>query len=61
MLSETKVLISGGGITGLVLAVLLKQKGYAPTVYERNDQPTSLGRGLWYDTSRFVQSVAVRR
>ena len=53
MLSETKVLISGGGIAGLVLAMLLKQKGYAPTVYERNDQPTSLGRGLWYDTSGF--------
>ena len=46
-MSDTKVIIAGGGIAGMVLAMFLKHKGYAPTVYERNDDTSSLGLGLW--------------
>ncbi|HLX94762.1 MAG TPA: FAD-dependent monooxygenase [Verrucomicrobiae bacterium] len=31
-----KVLISGGGIAGLTLGILLKEKGYEPTIIERD-------------------------
>lgn len=47
-MSETKIIIAGGGIAGMVLAMLLKLKGYAPTVYERNEGPSTMGLGLWY-------------
>src|SRR5579871_6705974 len=33
---DKKVLISGGGIGGLTLGILLKQKGWEPTVIERD-------------------------
>ncbi len=34
-MNEKKVLISGGGIAGLTLAILLKEKGWYPQVIER--------------------------
>src|SRR5215469_2704445 len=33
--SDKKVLISGGGIAGLTLGILLKEKGWEPTIVER--------------------------
>ncbi|OBZ66994.1 Zeaxanthin epoxidase, chloroplastic [Grifola frondosa] len=45
-MSNTKVIIAGGGIAGPVLAIFLKLKGYEPVVYERADSPTGLGLSL---------------
>ncbi|MEO9169434.1 MAG: FAD-dependent monooxygenase, partial [Aestuariivirga sp.] len=38
-----KVLISGGGIAGLTLGILLKEKGWEPTVIERDAEMRSEG------------------
>lgn len=35
-LPNRRVLISGGGIAGLTLGILLKEKGWAPTIVERD-------------------------
>jgi 2-polyprenyl-6-methoxyphenol hydroxylase-like FAD-dependent oxidoreductase len=35
-MKDKKVLISGGGIAGLTLGILLKQKGWEPLVIERD-------------------------
>jgi 2-polyprenyl-6-methoxyphenol hydroxylase-like FAD-dependent oxidoreductase len=35
MAGTTKALISGGGIAGLTLGILLKEKGWEPTIIER--------------------------
>ena len=42
-----KVLIAGGGVAGMILAMFLKQKGYAPIIFERNDSLSGMGLGLW--------------
>lgn len=42
-MKPTSVLISGGGIAGLTLAILLKRMGWEPTVVERNDAPSTEG------------------
>ena len=42
----TKVIIAGAGVAGPVLGMLLKLKGYEPTIYERLDAPTDMGLGL---------------
>jgi 2-polyprenyl-6-methoxyphenol hydroxylase-like FAD-dependent oxidoreductase len=42
-MKPTSVLISGGGIAGLTLAILLKRMGWQPTVVERNDAPSTEG------------------
>src|SRR5690348_6219494 len=34
--SSKKVLISGGGIAGLALGILLKEQGWKPTIIERD-------------------------
>lgn len=34
--SSKKILISGGGIAGITLAILLKEKGWEPTIVERD-------------------------
>ncbi|MET0347063.1 MAG: NAD(P)-binding protein, partial [Methyloceanibacter sp.] len=36
MTRNNSVLISGAGIAGLTLAILLKNQGYEPLVVERN-------------------------
>ncbi|KAJ6523307.1 hypothetical protein B0H19DRAFT_652134 [Mycena capillaripes] len=42
----TKVIIVGCGIAGPVLAVLLKQKGYEPVIYERGTRSPDAGLSL---------------
>lgn len=36
--TDTKVLVSGGGIAGLTLGILLKERGYDPLVIEREPE-----------------------
>ena len=45
-MTPTKVLIIGGGISGPVLAIFLKLRGYDPVVYERLHEFVDLGVGL---------------
>ena len=47
-MSPTRVAIIGAGIAGPVLAMLLKQKGYDPVLYERTESTTSAGLSLAY-------------
>ncbi|KAJ7842823.1 hypothetical protein B0H14DRAFT_2779943 [Mycena olivaceomarginata] len=42
----TKVIIAGCGIAGPVLALLLKQKGYQPVIYERGKRAPDAGLSL---------------
>lgn len=42
-MSQTKVLVIGGGIAGPVLGSFLKLKGYEPVVYERLDSVIDAG------------------
>ena len=42
-MKNTDILISGAGIAGLTLAVLLKEQGYEPLVVERNKALRSEG------------------
>jgi len=42
-MDEKRVLISGGGIAGLTLAVALKKSGFAPLVIERDPAPRDEG------------------
>ena len=41
------VAVIGAGIAGPVLAIFLKLKGYAPTLYERTDSVADAGLSLW--------------
>ncbi len=43
MANSSTVLISGAGIAGLTLAILLKERGYEPLVVERNKEVRSEG------------------
>lgn len=45
-MAPTHVAIAGAGIAGPVLAMLLKQKGYNPVLYERTEYVTSAGLSL---------------
>ncbi|KAK7039308.1 FAD/NAD(P)-binding domain-containing protein [Favolaschia claudopus] len=45
-MSPTKVIIVGCGIAGPVLALLLKQKGYEPVIYERGKRDAGGGLSL---------------
>lgn len=45
-MTATKVAIIGAGIAGPVLAMLLRQKGYDPVLYERSESVTSAGLSL---------------
>jgi 2-polyprenyl-6-methoxyphenol hydroxylase-like FAD-dependent oxidoreductase len=47
-MSPTKVGVIGAGITGPVLAIFLKSKGYDPIVYERAEAMINSGIGLGY-------------
>ena len=44
----TKVIIAGGGIAGPILAIILKQRGYEPVIYERHDGVPDAGLSMWY-------------
>ncbi|EJD02743.1 FAD/NAD-binding domain-containing protein [Fomitiporia mediterranea MF3/22] len=48
---STRVAIIGAGIAGPVLAMLLKQKGYDPVLYERTENITSTGLSLALQTN----------
>jgi 2-polyprenyl-6-methoxyphenol hydroxylase-like FAD-dependent oxidoreductase len=43
MAQASTVLISGAGIAGLTLAILLKRQGYEPLVVERDKAPRTEG------------------
>lgn len=45
-MSRTRVGIIGAGIAGPVLAIFLKNKGYEPVVFERNDPSAETGLGI---------------
>ncbi|KAJ7123872.1 hypothetical protein C8R43DRAFT_1090705 [Mycena crocata] len=45
-MSPTKVIVVGCGIAGPVLALLLKQKGYEPVIYERGARSPDAGLSL---------------
>ncbi|KAJ7676503.1 hypothetical protein DFH06DRAFT_1466010 [Mycena polygramma] len=45
-MSSTKVIIVGCGIAGPVLALLLKQKGYGPVIYDRGKRSPDAGLSL---------------
>ena len=45
-MSPTRVGVIGAGVAGPVCAMLLKQKGYDPILYERLDGPSEAGLGL---------------
>jgi salicylate hydroxylase len=45
-MAPTKVIIAGCGIAGPVLALLLKQKGYSPVIYERGKRSPDAGLSL---------------
>lgn len=55
-MAPTKVALIGAGIGGPVLAMLLKQKGYEPVLYERLEKVTSAGLSLVYDFYPFPSS-----
>ena len=42
----TRVAIIGAGIAGPVLAMILKQKGYDPVLYERTESVNTAGLSL---------------
>ena len=46
LMSSTHVAIIGAGIAGPVLAMLFKQRGYDPVVYERAKEPWQGGLSL---------------
>ncbi|KAK8029615.1 hypothetical protein PG993_010906 [Apiospora rasikravindrae] len=45
-MASSKVLIIGCGVAGPVMALLLKQKGYNPIVFERTAAPEDVGASL---------------
>ncbi|GJE95045.1 FAD/NAD(P)-binding domain-containing protein [Phanerochaete sordida] len=45
-MTPVRVGIIGGGIVGPVAAILLKQQGYDPVIFERNDTRSEAGIGL---------------
>jgi 2-polyprenyl-6-methoxyphenol hydroxylase-like FAD-dependent oxidoreductase len=57
-MNEKKVLISGGGIAGLTLAILLKEKGWYPQVIER--APALRSEGYMMDFAGSGWDVAER-
>lgn len=47
-MASPKVGIIGAGISGTVLAIFLKSKGYDPVIFERYESPTEVGLGIAY-------------
>ncbi|KIP01899.1 hypothetical protein PHLGIDRAFT_96569 [Phlebiopsis gigantea 11061_1 CR5-6] len=56
---STRVGVIGAGIAGPLLAMLLKQKGYEPVVFERNPAPSEAGIGIGVQPNgiRVIESV----
>ncbi|EKM53970.1 uncharacterized protein PHACADRAFT_257500 [Phanerochaete carnosa HHB-10118-sp] len=57
-MSPTRVGVIGAGVSGPVMAMFLKQKGYDPILYERLDAPSDAGLGLGIQQNG--QAVLVR-
>src|SRR5215472_13430032 len=60
---ELRVLIVGAGVTGLTLAALLEQRGFAPTIVERRTlhDDASCVLGLWPAGSRVLKGLGLFR
>jgi len=60
---EMRVLIVGGGISGLTLAGLLRQRGFRPTLVERAPEYGSVGYiiVLWPSGSRILKGLGLYR
>ena len=60
---EMRVLIIGGGISGLTLAGLLQQRGFRPTVVERTPEYGDAGYiiVLWPSGSRILKGLGLYR
>jgi 2-polyprenyl-6-methoxyphenol hydroxylase-like FAD-dependent oxidoreductase len=60
---EMRILIVGGGISGLTLAGLLQQRGFKPTLVERAPEYGSVGYiiVLWPSGSRILKGLGLYR
>jgi 2-polyprenyl-6-methoxyphenol hydroxylase-like FAD-dependent oxidoreductase len=62
-----RILIVGGGIGGVAVAVALRQRGFEPSVYEAAPELHPVGKGIWVPTNamqvldRLGLSAAVAR
>jgi 2-polyprenyl-6-methoxyphenol hydroxylase-like FAD-dependent oxidoreductase len=61
--SEMRILIVGGGISGLTLAGLLQQRGFRPTIVEQAPEYGSVGYiiVLWPSGSRVLKGLGLYR
>ncbi|MFT4585779.1 MAG: 2-polyprenyl-6-methoxyphenol hydroxylase-like FAD-dependent oxidoreductase [Gammaproteobacteria bacterium] len=46
-MTKLTAIIAGGGIGGLACAAALAQRGWAVTVYERQDELRAVGAGIY--------------
>ena len=58
-MSNLTALVAGGGIGGLATAAALAQRGWAVTVYERQDQLRAVGAGIyiWENGLRVLEAL----
>jgi 2-polyprenyl-6-methoxyphenol hydroxylase-like FAD-dependent oxidoreductase len=61
--SEMRILIVGGGVSGLTLAALLQQRGFRPTLVERIPEYGKVGYiiVLWPSGSRILKGLGLYR
>ena len=58
-MSNLKAIVAGGGIGGLATAAALAQRGWAVTIYERQDELRAVGAGIyiWENGLRVLESL----